>query len=296
MGGPAELMCCTPNEAQANHWAAMVQAELLRIQKKYSRYLPTSLVSRINASAGKSAVYCDDETLSLFKMAKDFYDQSDGLFDITSGVLRKAWDLGAISADSSCQASAHKLDVIADRIAALKPLVGFGKVEFKGRELRLPIEGMELDFGGFGKEYASDAALTKLCLAGMKHGYINLAGDFRFAGPKPDGDAWQIGIQHPREPTSLLAIIPMIEGGLASSGDYERFIEIDGTRYCHILDPDTGWPVKGWQSVSVVAPTCVIAGFHATVAMLKQEQAINHLRNTKLPFLACDAFANIHRT
>ena len=89
-------------------------------------------------------------------------------------------------------------------------------------------------------------------------------------GPRPDGSAWSIGIQHPRATERTIASIQLARGALATSGDYERFFELDGKRYCHILNPETGWPVQGWQSISVVAPLCVAAGAVSTIAMLQR--------------------------
>jgi thiamine biosynthesis lipoprotein len=132
---------------------------------------------------------------------------------------------------------------------------------------------MELDFGGFGKEYAADRAATLLMGAGFASGFVNLGGDIRLLGPRPDGSPWTLGIAHPRVAGGVIAELALTEGALATSGDYERYLEHAGQRYCHILDPHTGWPVSHWQSVSVVAPACLAAGALSTIAMLKQAQA-----------------------
>lgn len=239
--------------------AAMAEqaiAEVRRIESKYSRYRADSVVGRINAAAGGEPVLVDDETARLLDYADAVWRSSGGRFDITSGVLRRAWDF--------------KSGRLPDQTAidALLPLIGWDKVERAAGWVRLPHPGMELDFGGFGKEYAVDCAADLCLAAGARSGLVNLGGDIRVLGPQPEGEPWRIGIRHPRRDGAVLASLALREGGLASSGDYERYLQADGRRYCHILDPRTGWPAQAWQSVSVVAGRCLVAGSISTVAML----------------------------
>lgn len=252
-------------------------AEVRRIEWKYSRYRPDSVVSLINAAAGApEGVAVDPETASLIDFAAELHAWSDGLFDITSGVLRQAWDFRA----------GRLPDAAALR--ALLPLIGWSQVAWEEGRIRLPHIGMELDFGGFGKEYAADRAMAVLAAAGQAHGFVNLGGDIRVLGPRADGQAWHFGIQHPRRADATIATVEMSAGALASSGDYERFFEHEGRRYCHILDPRTGWPVSTWASVSVAAPACAAAGALSTIAMLKGEQALDFLRTQHASYLAVD--------
>jgi len=159
----------------------------------------------------------------------------------------------------------------------------------------LPDAGMEIDFGGFGKEYAADRAAALLERDGAASGIVNLGGDLRVLGPRPDGSAWSIGIQHPRAPGSTIASIRLARGALATSGDYERFFEVDGKRYCHILNPATGWPVQGWQSISVVAPLCVAAGAMSTIALLHEDAAPAFLAGQQVAWLAVDRDGDVIR-
>ncbi len=138
----------------------------------------------------------------------------------------------------------------------------------------MPLAGMELDFGGFGKEYAADRAAAMIHGKGVRHGYVNLAGDIRVVGPKLDESPWLIGIQDPRNKSRTIASIPLFTGALATSGDYERFIEVDGHRYCHIINPRSGYPVTYWRSVTVVAPLAITAGSYSTIAMLKEADGL----------------------
>lgn len=240
-------------------------AEVRRIEARYSRYRGDSIVSQINNAAGMAAVELDAEAVSLLDFAQQLYVQSEGRFDITSGVLRRAWNFRG-----------NQLPHPAD-IAKLLTQIGWDAVDWpaqaSGRQLRLPRVGMEIDFGGFGKEYAADRAAAVLVQQGVRGGYVNLGGDIRVIGPDAQGQAWRFGIQHPRQGDAVISVIELAAGALATSGDYERFIEVDGQRYCHLLDARSGWPVQGWQSISVVSPLCVAAGALSTIAMLSGSQA-----------------------
>jgi thiamine biosynthesis lipoprotein len=283
MASRCEVMLAAGDEAEAHRLAAAAIDEVRRIEVTYSRYRDDSIVGRINAAAGRDFVECDDETLRLLDFADQLYEESGGLFDITSGVLRRAWDFKAGRVPD-----AHELSACVD-------CIGWRRIERRGRAVRLPQPGMELDFGGFGKEYAADRAAEALLAQGVRHGYVNLAGDLRVFGPRPDGAPWSVGIQHPREPNSVLASIALKVGALATSGDYERFFEHDGRRYCHILDPRTGHSVTHWRSVSVLAPQAIVAGAVSTIAMLKQEQGLAYLQASGFDFLAIDHMGDVHR-
>lgn len=289
MACDCEVVLDGVDEATARAAAAEAAAEVQRIEFKYSRYRSDSLLSRINAAAGEVPVECDAETLSLFDLADTLYHASGGLFDITAGILRRAWNFKTPSPRVPS----------ADDLAPLLRLIGWRRVERVGHGLRLPEPGMEIDFGGFGKEYAADRAGALLAAHGLRHGYVNLGGDMRVIGPKADGSAWRMGIRHPRQGgpghVQLLATIAVERGGLATSGDYERFFEIDGQRYCHVLDPRTGMPATAWQTISVLAPLAVAAGNLCTIAMLKQHEAIPFLDAAGVPYLAVDAAGLLHR-
>jgi thiamine biosynthesis lipoprotein len=291
MAADNEVQIHASDGDEAREAAGRAIAEVRRIEAKYSRYLPGSLLSRINAAAGGAPVEVDAETQALLDYADACWRQSEGLFDPTSGVLRRAWDFGADRVPNAAQ---------------LKPLlacVGWQRVERSYGHVRLAAVGMELDFGGFGKEYAVDRAVAVLHAAGVTSALVNLAGDLAVLGPQPGGDAWRIGIRHPRIEGALAATLEVESGALATSGDYERFIEVDGVRHCHILDPRTGLSARGMRSVTVQAPSCLVAGSATTVAMLKGErEGLAWLRSLGLPSYAIledgsfvDAFAGRDR-
>jgi thiamine biosynthesis lipoprotein len=272
------------HDARARRAAQAAVSEVQRIEAKYSRYRPDSVLSRINAAAGSGVpVAVDDETAHLLRFAAQLHEASDGLFDITSGVLRQAWDFRAGRPPEP------------EAVRALLPRMGWRHVAFDDARVGLAIAGMEIDFGGIGKEYAADRAATVLREAGYANGYVNLGGDIRLLGPMCDGTPWLLGIAHPRTAGELAAEVRLGEGALATSGDYERYIDHAGRRYCHVLDPTTGWPVHDWQSVSVVAPACLAAGALTTIAMLKGPAGPAFLRAQGVAHVMIDAHGQVSR-
>jgi len=284
MASRCEVRVWAPDAATAQAWADRAIAEVRRIEAKYSRYRDDSVTTRINAAAGGAHIDVDAETAALLDFAQRLFEQSAGRFDLTSGVLRRAWDFTAQRVPAQCE------------LDALLPLVGWALVEWHAPRLHLPFAGMELDFGGIGKEYAADRAAGELRVAGARHGFVNLGGDIRGIGAAPDGSPWRIGIQHPRTRGELLGSIELADGAIATSGDYERYFERDGRRYSHILDPRSGWPAQHWQCVSVAGPACVAAGACATVAMLlPRDAAIAFLQGQGVEYLAVMASGEVVR-
>jgi thiamine biosynthesis lipoprotein len=284
MASLAEVRLHAADQHAAEHAFAAIQSEVERIEAKYSRYRDDSVVSIINRAAGGTALTVDDETRALLDYADACWRQSDGLFDITSGVLRTVWDFrNAVVPEQA--------DV--ERVLAR---VGWNRVSREGNTIALERE-MQIDFGGIGKEYAADRAMAVARDAGIRHGFVNLGGDIRIIGAQSDGRPWRVGIVDPRDPQSAIAQVELGEGGLATSGDYERFFERGGRRYCHILNPKTGFPPDDApQSVSVVAPLCTIAGSCATIAMLHGDAAANYLRKQGFPYLIVDSRGRTHGT
>jgi thiamine biosynthesis lipoprotein len=273
MAADNEVQIHADDAARASVAAHAAIEEVQRIEAKYSRYRDDSVVSRINAAAGGEAVAIDEETSQLLDFAAACHHQSEGAFDPTSGVLRRAWNFHVERVPTDAE------------LAPLLALIGWDRVERSAGRVRLPLAGMELDFGGFGKEYAVDRAAGVLRDHGIESAFVNLAGDLAILGEQPGAEAWRVGIRHPREAGTVIAKLPVGSGGVATSGDYERFIEVDGVRHCHILDPRTGRPARGLQSVTVHATSCTLAGAVCTIAMLKgREEGEAWLRSLGLAF------------
>jgi FAD:protein FMN transferase len=278
-----ELRIYAPDAQAAQTAADKAIAEVRRIETTYSRYRDDSIISRINQAAGKQAVAIDEETNSLLDFADAGFRDSGGLFDITSGVLRRIWDFKIGIPPGKKQ------------IESILPLIGWDKVEYESGKIRLPLEGMEIDFGGIGKEYAADRAADMLRAEGIEYGLVNLGGDISVLGPHPDGTLWDIHIAHPRQQNAIVATIRLGSGALATSGDYLRYFDFGGTRYCHILNPRTGWPADFWQSSTVIAPQCSRAGQASTSAMLLGDKAGPYLAERGLDFLLVDQQGRLHQ-
>ena len=277
MGCANEILAAAANATVAAQAMVAAAREVLRIEGKYSRYRDDSVVSEINHAAGNGQfIACDDETMWMLGCANELFIESNGLFDVTSGILRRAWDF--------------KKAVLPRRetLSPLLELVGWEMVERTAMSVRLTKSGMEIDFGGFGKEYASDRAVQVLKDHGITSGYVNLGGDICAVGPDPDGKPWLIGVGNPRVKGAIIATIPVSAGAIATSGDGEKYLEVDGRIYCHVLNPKTGMPVNYWASTTVRAPTAIMAGAISTIAMLKEASAIDFLANANTPYLFVD--------
>jgi thiamine biosynthesis lipoprotein len=277
MGTPCDIQLYAQTEQKARQAAQIVIKDIERLEQRYSRYKTDSFLSDINRVAASGGdIEVDDETASLLDYALTCYEQSDGLFDITSGLLRQAWTFQAGKLPDP------------GIIESLLTRIGWHRVIWRKPMLAFSVPGMEIDFGGVVKEYAVDRAAT-LCLQhGIKHGVINLGGDIKVIGPRADGSPWRVGIRDPRSRDDILDTLLLYEGAMASSGDYERCIIVDGKRYGHVLNPKTGWPVGFLSAVSVIGDFCVVAGSASTIAMLKESDGVDWLEELSLPYLWVD--------
>ncbi|WLD57480.1 FAD:protein FMN transferase [Salinispirillum sp. LH 10-3-1] len=247
--------------------------EVWRIEDKYSRYLNTSVISRLNQQAGKAQTV-DPETAGLLNFAAQCYQLSDGLFDITSGLLRKIWRFGSDGLTTFPEPV---------QITQLLPHIGWQRLTWTGTDLTLP-EGMEIDFGGIVKEYAVDRTLLQLSAALNLPCLVNLGGDLRCNQSRAGGAPWNLGLENPDSVQEAIGALSLHAGALATSGDTRRFFMHQGTRYGHILNPLTGYPVMGApRSITVAAPTCTEAGILSTLAMLQGVQAGDFLREQQVP-------------
>jgi len=279
MASPCQILLELMDEAQAHDLTAKAYAEAKRVELKYSRFRDDNIIARLNSAEGET-ITLDDETARLINLADLCFQLSDGLFDISSGVLGKLWHFKQQT----------KLPSDAG-IKALLPNIGWQKVQWKAPLLTLPA-GMQIDLGGIGKEYAVDKVAhllqqhidqnemlqqTKQQAGGAF--LINFGGDIYANKLRSHGDAWQVAIEDPKQFGKSKLVVSLAQGGLASSGDSQRFIDVDGQRYSHILNPKTGYPIVGGPpQVTVYAQNCVQAGMLATIALLQGESAEDFLK------------------
>ena len=265
MASPCLVLVDTADQAAGAAVGAIVQAEALRIEAKFSRYR-RSVISHINERAGEP-VLVDEETADLLDFAALSHRLSGGLFDITSGALRRVWRFGPDSRIPTAR-----------EVEALLPLIGWQKVRWTRPVLCLN-RGMEIDFGGLGKEYAVDRALAAAQVHSRLPVLVNFGGDLRVSGPRADGGAWSVGIEDVEHAGTTAGRLELRAGALATSGDAHRRLVRDGVVFGHVLDPRTGWPVThAPRAVTVHAPTCTEAGQLAKLALLHGAGAEEFLR------------------
>lgn len=273
MASPCELLVETEDGEFAAALLRLVREEALRIEHKFSRYRRDNIVYKINNSGGQP-VEVDAETAQLLDFARKLHTLSDGLFDITSGILRVVWTF-----DGSDR-------IPEDRdIAPLLQRIGWDRISWEAPLLRLQ-PGMQIDFGGIGKEYAVDRAIQIIRSRTKAPCLVNFGGDLAVTGARLNQEPWRVGIESTYTPGTLSDQgIALKQGALATSGDVRRYLLKDGVRYSHILNPKTGWPVTGApRSVTVAAGTCTEAGMLSTLAMLQGADCEKFLQNENIAF------------
>ena len=235
-------------QSEALQWVAWFEA-------RYSRFIQDSLIGRINAAAGKHWVDVDPETDALFNLCQEMIFFTRGVFDPTAMPLIRLWNWKA------------NPPVIPNtqQIEQARELVGWRRIQRRPGAIFLPREGMCLDLGGIGKEYAVDRVLTLVMQRGIENVLVDFGADVRVYGEPPERGAWHIGLEDPRNPGRVWTGVAVKNHAVATSGDYLRHFLYEGRRYGHILDPRSGYPVNnGILSVSVIAPHCTVAGILST--------------------------------
>jgi thiamine biosynthesis lipoprotein len=252
MGSELRLTAWTADEPAAHRAFDAVFREFERLEGLLSVWRQGSAVGRVNAAAGVRAIQVEEDVLAVLRVARQVSDLTDGKFDVTFGALADAWRFDH-DQDNRIPTEAA--------IASRLPLVDYRAVEVdeRGRTVLLARAGMRLHLGGIGKGYAVDRAVDILRARGLRDFLVQAGGDL-YAGGGRDGQPWRLGINDPRgRPGQSFARLDLTDRTLSTSGDYERFFLSGGTRYHHLLDPDTGQPARGCRSVTIVAERAVLA-------------------------------------
>ncbi|MHB8723682.1 MAG: FAD:protein FMN transferase [Steroidobacteraceae bacterium] len=269
MASPCAVIVDTNDGMLGASVGEIVKSEALRIEAKFSRYRP-SVITRINETAGQP-VEVDDETADLLDYSVQCHTLSEGRFDITSGALRRAW---RFDGSDTVPTEAQVQDALRH--------VGWQHVTWERPVLRLRA-GMEIDFGGIGKEYAVDRALALAQAHTRAPVLVNFGGDLRVSGRRQDGTPWYVAIEDVDHSGAAAGLLELSNGALATSGDTHRHVQAAGVRYGHILNPQTGWPIAGApRSVTVHAATCTEAGLLAKLALLRGAGAEEFLKSEKV--------------
>lgn len=250
MGTLVFVTAVAPGEQTAQQAAAAALAEIRRLEELLSTWIPTSELSRVNASAGNSPVRVSPETYELLAKSLRVAGLTEGGFNVAIGPAVDLWgfpDEPRIPSESDME--------------AVRPLVDLSQVQLdeQAHSVFLARPGMRIDVGGIGKGFAADWAVEAMRGAGATAGVVALSGDIKTFGRMPDGERFLFGIQHPRKKEALLGRLELEDEAVSTAGDYQRFFSQDGVRYHHILDPRTLKPARGCQSVTVVAAEGVMA-------------------------------------
>ncbi|MFC1850616.1 FAD:protein FMN transferase [candidate division CSSED10-310 bacterium] len=288
MGTSIEIQVLAPSQAVGQTALEAAMAEIQRIDALMSTYRSDSEIQAINRQAGKSPVPVSTETWSVVQKAVQMSNLTGGAFDITYKPLWTLWQ----------QSGSLAPPVNKDIVETLK-LVGSKNITFsaENRTIFLSVPGMNIDLGGIAKGYAVDCAIQILKNHGLEHAIVNAGGDLRAIGHKQDR-AWTAGIRHPRSKKEIIATLPVQDEALVTSGDYERYLIINGKKYAHILDPRTGYPVQHVVSVTVIAPTALEADAFSTAIFVLGSRDGIALANTipTIEALVIDSQGTLFRT
>jgi thiamine biosynthesis lipoprotein len=250
MGTLVKITAVAQDESTANAAINAGFQEVRRLEQLLSTWVPESELSRVNAAAGREAIKVSWETLSVLNRSLEVARLTEGGFNIALGPAVEAWSV----VDRQHLPTEEEL-------RALRPLVDLShlRLDEQGRTVYLVKPGMRIDVGGIGKGFTADRVVEVMRDAGATAGVVALSGDIKTFGRLPEGDRFPFGIQHPRKPGAVLAVVDLEDEAISTAGDYERYFERGGQRYHHILDPATLHPARGCQSVTVVAKEGVLA-------------------------------------
>lgn len=278
MGSRFDITVVANDEAQSNASIAVAIAEITRIEKLISSWDPNSQTSSINRNAGIKPVRIDTELFNLIERAIKISKLTDGAFDISYASMDRIWKF-----DGSMNVMPSEVEIMTS-VAK----VGFNNIVLDKNEstVFLKLEGMKIGFGGIGKGYAADKAKALLIAQGAPSGIINASGDMNTWGKQPDGSEWKVAITNPMNKNKVFALLPITDGAVVTSGNYEKFVNFNGKRYTHIIDPRSGYPSSGIISVTVFAPTAELADALATsVFVMGKEAGLDRIN--QLPKIEC---------
>lgn len=278
MGSRFEITVVAQDQQEADLDIDFAVNEISRIEKVISSWDSESQTSEINRNAGIKPVVVDQELFDLIQRAIAISKLTDGAFDISYASMDKIWKFDG---------TMTKMPSV-EEIKASVSKVGYDKIvlDSNSHSVYLKLEGMKIGFGAIGKGYAADRAKALLISKGVKAGIINASGDMNTWGKQPNGDEWKVAITNPLEKNQAFALLPIKNGAVVTSGNYEKYVNFNGIRYTHIIDPRTGYPATGIISVTVFAPKAELADALATsVFVMGKDVGLNRIN--QLPHVEC---------
>ena len=257
MGNRFELSIVSENKDWANKIIESAIQEIIRIERLLTTFSPNSQTNLINENAGIQPIAVDKEVFDLIQRSLRISSLTQGAFDITYGSIDKSlWNFDTKMTTLPGAATAKKM----------VKLIDYQKVILNQNNSTafLQEKGMRIGFGGIGKGYAAEMAKRVMVMAGVENGIVNASGDLTTWGNQPNGKPWTIGIADPNHKNQSFSYLNISGMAIATSGNYEKFVMIDGKRYSHTINPKTGLPVTGIKSVTIIAPNAEIADALAT--------------------------------
>lgn len=274
------------NEKLANKAIDEAFKEIARIDNKFNSKVKGSLIDKLNSREEKEIIL-DEEGVYLFENLKRVYDLSHGKYDITIGPLLDLWDFG--------NKEKRELPTL-EEIEKAKKNTGFSNLILDGNRLYFSKKGIEIDTGSFLKGYAVEKAKETMRDLGVKSAFISSISSIETINKKPDGQNWKIGIENPENSQELLGIVELDNKGMGVSGDYQTYIEIDGKRYHHILDKDTGYPVTDKKMVVVIGNNAFFSDMYSTAFFtMNIDEILNYADNNDLEVLIVDKDMKIYK-
>jgi len=260
LGTQNTLLFQSPSALVARDFLMEALRWLADFEVRFSRFIPTSLVSRLNTGAGTGEWFeLDTNAQELFALCDWFHWKTGGVFDPTVGSAEPRWNLRQQTTNIP----------FSDKIAAVLPQLGWSNVERASGRARLAYTGLALDLGGIGKEYAVDQVFMLAQHWGIHNVLVDFGRDIRVGGSPSEGGNWRLGLEHPAQPDECWGGVALGNAALCCSGDYRRYVELDGQHYSHLIDPRTGWPAQsGVHAAWSIAPTCTEAGILTTTACI----------------------------
>lgn len=245
---------------KASEEISFAVAETKRIEKIISSWDKESHTSEINLNAGNKPVQVAPELYELIKRSIKVSELTDGAFDVTVGPLIDLWKVSLSNQIIPTKTLINQALLLVDYQSI--------KLNDENQTVYLEKKGMKLGFGAIGKGYVAELIKEELIQRGIKAGMISAGGDLVVWGNHPQKQHWSIGIADPDKKGDLIGYVRLNENAIVTSGNYEKFIEIDGERYTHIINPTTGQTVKGLKSVSVICPNAELADALATACFV----------------------------
>lgn len=288
MGCRFDITVIASNEAEGNTYIDIAAKEISRVENLISEWDSTTQISEVNRYAGVKPVKVDKEVFDLIVRSIKISELTDGAFDVTWAAMNHIWKF-----DGSMKRLPTQ-----DEIATAIAKIGYKNILLNEKDLTvyLKLKGMRLGFGGIGKGYSADKSAALLKSMGVAGGLISASGDITAWGKQPDGRPWMIGITNPFNKDKIFAWFPFEGNSIGTSGDYENFVEFNGVRYTHIIDPRTGWPVHGIASVTIFGPNAELStALTKAIFVMGKDIGINVIKQLKgIEYVVVDDHGKIY--